>query len=798
MPFSNQPSVDANTTQSLPILQERYALRRCMADTALGKLYWAQDLKQLQGNGEQANVLAFTLLPALAQDPVFEQVFGHVLPSYQKPALGMPHITDDGKSADGTRWLVMRNIGGMLLSERLIELDDRGMPLPEVLELLDGISHLLASQRPDGVFGYLEPNAILLNDKSPCLLTAPVAAALRMSYKNTASERTRHTLHSGYISPEVLLGDTPTPEDDTFSIACLAYHLLQGSAPFGKHSTLEATVRHSAPSSIRKLRPDTWAVLQQGLNLKRGARQKSPTAFLNTLQRKQQKKLLLPLAGLVAASAVALTTYQLLSSWGNAPEESPTPRTTELELTQPNSSRIAPPGTGDASLVNEPAVPPAPAQEESMAATTERPPASTANETTAAPVNVTASNNLRNLQAQAADAILQGKLLSDNPDTPAALDYLRKATALDPDNTQTQSLLTQLINQQHAEAETLLNTDKLDEASKLLSTADRLITEFTLADSLKRQVSLEAAVSQAQRKQALAAASEPNAAIATPPDTAAPAAPAAAADNGTGNDQQYLARAQQAIDYGNLSRGDDRSESAIAYLNPLLEKAPDHPAARTLLQKIVDAQQEAASTHLRKRDTEKAREALNDSQALIGKYQLDNRVEAQIALEKRYRETLAMGIFTPGTEPAAPAVAVKPEKPAEPTPATPTPAAAPVAVAPPEQEGENPEAAEAAAAAAANAAPVEVRVSPDIPISPRVDIPAGLAVTPAPIPATELPPVRLDNPVAAPQPAPAPSVTFEVPVTDPDNTGNTFTLDVPNLIEVPLDTIRDSLPPADR
>lgn len=807
MPFSNQPSVDANTTQSLPILQERYALRRCMADTALGKLYWAQDLKQLPDHGEQANVLAFTLLPALAQDPVFEQVFGHVLPSYQKPALGMPHITDDGKSADGTRWLVMRNIGGMLLSERLVELDDRGMPLPEVLELLDGINHLLASQRPDGVFGYLEPNAILLNDKSPCLLTAPVAAALRMSYKNTASERTRQTLHSGYISPEVLLGDTPTLEDDTFSIACLAYHLLQGSAPFGKHSTLEATVRNSAPSSIRKLRPDTWAVLQQGLNLKRDARQKSPTAFLNTLQRKQQKKLLLPLAGLVAASAVALTTYQLLSNWGNAPEESPTLRTTELALTQPNSGNIAPTGTDNASLVNEPAVAPAPAQE-SLAATTERPPANTANEAAAAPANVTASNNLRNLQAQAADAILQGKLLSDNPDTPAALDYLRKATALDPDNPQTQSLLTQLINQQHAEAETLLNTDKLDEASKLLSTADRLITEFTLADRLKRQVSLEAAVNQAQRKQSLTAASEPNAAITTPSDTAESAAPGADA----GNDQQYLARAQQAIDYGNLSRGDDRSESAIAYLNPLLEKYPDHPAARTLLQKIVDAQQEAASTHLRKRDTEKAREVLNDSQMLIGKYQIDNRVGAQIALEKRYRETLAMGIFTPGTEPAAPVVAVKPEKPAiepiEPTPATPAPAAnnvpaqpapaTPVAVIPPEQEGENPEAAEAAAAAAANSAPLEVRVSPDIPVSRGVDIPADLAVTPAPIPATELPPVQLDKPVAAPQPAPAPSVTFEVPVTDPDNTGNTFTLDVPNLIEVPLDTIKDSLPPADR
>ncbi|WP_308873256.1 hypothetical protein [Thiothrix subterranea] len=178
-----------------------------------------------------------------------------------------------------------------------------------------------------------------------------------MSYNNNSSERTRQTLRSGYISPEVLLGDTPTPEDDTFSIACLAYHLLQGSAPFGKHSTLEATVRNAAPSSIRKLRPDTWAALQQGLNLKRTARQKTPTALLNTLQRKQQKKLLLPLAGLVAAGAVALTTYQLLSSWSNAPEEPAATRTTELELTPPDTD-TARNTTESAALINEEAVPP--------------------------------------------------------------------------------------------------------------------------------------------------------------------------------------------------------------------------------------------------------------------------------------------------------------------------------------------------------------------------------------------------------------------------------------------------------
>lgn len=772
MPFSNRPSVDATIGQNLPILQERYALRRCMANTALGKLYWAQDLKQTQGNGEQANVLAFTLLPALAQDPVFEQVFGHVLPTYQKSMPGMPQILDDGKTADGTRWMVMLNISGMLLSERLAELDDRGMPLPEALELLDNLKHVFASQTPDGVFGYAEPNAILLTEKAPCLLTAPVAAALRMAYRNPPSEYTRQTLHSGYISPDVLLGDTPTSADDTFSIACLAYHLLQGLPPFGKQTTLEAAVRNFAPGSIRKLRPDTWAALQQGLNLKRAARQPTPTALLRILQRKQQKKLLLPAVALVAASAVAITTYQLLSSWGEPPENAADTRITGLEAI-PSNNTPQPDAADTATLVGERGLPPVPDQD-SVQAEADKLAAETANQT-----KPTTTKELSVLQAQAADAIRTGK--------PAALDYLRQAVALAPDNTKTQQLLTQLITDQHAETEALLSAGKLEEASKLLSTTDRLITEFTLADSLKRQVSLEAEVSQAQRKLALAQEQETPATNATiPPETTA-----APSDTDDTNSRQYLERAQQAISYGNLSRGDDRSESAIAYLSPLLAQTPDHPDAMKLLEKIVAAQQEEARTLLSKRDTDKARTALNDSQTLIGKYKLDNQVEEQIALEKRYRETLAMGVFTPGTEPETPATTAPTQpEPAKPEPTATITATPPVAPPAPAQETENPEAAEMAtsteAVPTANP-PMEVRVSPDIPVQDAINVTT-----------TELPPVQLENAVPEPITPPSSNVIFEVPATDADHSGTTFTLDVPNLIEVPLDTIKESLPPADR
>lgn len=767
MPFSNQPSATVSKVQpDLPTLQERYALRRCMADTALGKLYWAQDLKHGQNGSSQGNVLVFTLLPALAQNPVFEQVFGHILPTYQKPAPGMPLVSDDGKTTDGTRWMVMQNIGGMLLSERLAELDERGMPFADVMELLDNLATALANQRPEGIFGYLEPGTVLLGEKIPCLLTAPVVGALRAAYNSNPSDRTRQTLHSGYISPEVLLGDLPTPEDDTFSIAAIAYHLLQGEAPFGKQSTLEATVRNLSPSALRKLRPDAWQALQQGLNLKRTARPKTPNALLRTLQRKQKPKLLLPVAALVAASAAAFTSYHLLSSFGSS-EQAVTPALDQASV-QREADKLA--AVQSAAL----------AEAERLAA---------------AQAQQASTSDFNTLLEQAATAIRSGKLTSDNPDQPAAVDYLRKAVALQPDDTKLQKLLAQMINDQHSEAETLLTAGKLEDASKVLATADRLITEFTLADSLKRQVSLETEVEQAKRKAALTA--EPGVATTLPPDTTASTTlPPGSLDETT---TQVLERAQRAIDYGNLNSSDERSESAIAYLRPLLDKDPKHAEARKLLETLVAQQQDKASSAMRKRDSNTARTWLDDSQSLIGKYQLDDLVEEQIALEKRYRETLAMGVFTPGSEPAV-TDQTKPDgktdskpattnKVASPNPASDTRQPSPTAViehteaAPVGATGEAPAEPVPQAAAPVTPAPVEVPVSADIPIQGNVEPPP---VSSNPPPPAELPPIQLDT--QTPASAPPMNVDAGVPPA-----GRSFTPDVPELQEVPLDVIKEGL-----
>lgn len=739
MPFSHHPVVEATETPApdLPLVGGRYALRHCMAETALGKVYWA--CEQTQSTDTSCNVLVFTILPALAHNSVFEQALRQVLPTYRQPLPFQPTVTADGKENDGTRWFALQNIRGMLLSERLQELDDRGMPQAEAMEILDGLCQAIGHHHPSGVFGFLEPGAALNDGQHYCLLNAPVVAALRLA--NTGIIHTsdnRQTFHSGFISPEVALGDQAESSDDTFSLACIAYHLLSGHPPFGKQTTLEAAIRNTLPPAINKLKPETWAALRQGLNLKRALRQSSPTDLLRHLNRRPRPRLLLPIAALGVASLAGYAGYHILL---DAP---PSPTHTPVQTHAVDSATaLTPTETAPApQLVNEPSLPAsntasivAPnhdtqatktAEEARIEAIKREAEAQAKAEVTAALQAETAATlseaqrkTLEQLLQQAKDAMQAGKLFSNDPAKPAAADYLKKAFALDAENTAAKKLLLQMVDDQHNEAETLLKAQRYDEVDKVLLTADKLITEFNLGESLSRQMQLEAQTDQAIRAKTEA--------------------------------ENFIDSANRAIDYGNLMRGDHRSDSAASYLAALFEAHPKHAEGMKVLRRIIRSQHEQAMAALQRRNIETARTLLDDSQKLIGQYTLDDLVEAQLELEKRYRDSQTMGIF-PASSPTGTSTSAttgrKPEM-AAPAPntaklpdATPKDSAStaaadtpPAAMESPAPVSEQPN--PLATDKTANDLPVtEVHVSPDTPITPT-----STAADHAPI---ELPPVQID------------------------------------------------------
>lgn len=829
MPFahpSDNNNMDNPASSITTIGNGRYGLRRCMAETALGKLWWACDQQQQDSEGEACNVLIFTILPALAQNSVFEQALRQVLPSYQKEAPSQPQITDNGKEEDGTRWLAIRNIRGMLLTERMQELDDRGMPQAQAINILEELSEAISHQRPEGIFGFLEPGIVLFGEGGYRLLNAPVVTTLRLASNGIISHTGKHqSFQSGFISPEVALGDPATPADDTFSLACIAYNLLQGETPYGRQTTLEAAVRNASPATVKKLKPETWVSLQKGLSLKRSERQQTPTPLLAALKPKKPSRLPLVAAGLTIASVVAYASYHLLS--GFMQEEKA--QSQEMQMSNPallSGEQESSAPTANPALVGE-NTPPTQLDQESVDAETARiaaenksreeaeTAARTEAERLAAEEEKRLADERSKAEAEAAaaeaanaearqqeitkllsstkEAISKGKLLSSGNDGDSAADYLFKIKELDAENPELKQLAASMVDDQHSEAANLLASGDYEGARGLLSDADKMITEFGLTDSLQRQVRLETQTEQGNREEQKI--------------------------------DQYLTSARNAVSYGNLVEGDSRSESAMAYISILMDEHPDNPEGKKLLREIVETQQDDTLNALRKNNTGEARKLLDGSQQLISKYMLDDMVEQQMALEKRFRETEKMGIFPASQEPEN--KEAKPQAANSPRPAPqqrPEPRSEPAPVV--ETKPEPAPAIETPSATAtpdiipptdAVLPPVEVTVPPDVPVTEAFPPPGSAEPVSA-----DLPPVQIDIPmvpppapepepiVVEPQPLPVPETTVPVPVgADPTqppavfeippnngNTGNSFTPDVPGLMEVPLDSITESLPPA--
>jgi serine/threonine protein kinase len=859
MPFPHTP-VEAtednnNNNPFITLVGGRYALIRCMAETALGKLYWAcdQQEKVSSNDADCSHLLIFTLLPALAQNPVYEQALRQVLPVYRQKYPSEPLVADDGKESDGTRWLAIQDVHGMLLAERLHELDDRGIPTEEAVDILHGLAEAVGQHRPSGVFGFLEPGAVLVEENSYCLLNSPAVAALRLSSNGIIrSPDKRQTFHSGFISPEVALGEEPEESDDTFSIACIAYNLLQGFPPFGAQSTLESVVRNIAPPSLNKRKGNIWLGLQKGLSLKRSQRPATPANLINGLQVPKRPRLLMPAIAAGLASFVAYGSYHVLSGLGTPEETTIAANYSSNPATIPASEET---GSTQATLVGEQSTPsPADAEIASLAADRAKAAEEAARiesikreaEAQAAAELAAVEKTQGTAQQQeitrllddAEQAIQKHNLLSHDPGKPAAAELLAKVLKLDPENAEAKHLLTRMVNNLHDAAENEINQQHQHKANELLSTADNIITRFTLTDNLERQAHLEVLADQN--------------------------------NSGQTYTEQYIERANRAIDYGNLTEGDDRSNSAVAYISALFDAAPNNPQGITLLKKVVGLQHKQAETALRKNNADQARKLLDDSQKLIGEYTLDDQVDAQLDMEKRYRDVKLMGITasdntTPPTRPTdrngqqPPLRADKPSRPAAtttnnspatnaaattpsapPVPAQPAPTA-PVAEtastpAPTTDAGTNTsEPTSAADNSAADSQPAtpfdqadqetsgqtagttnppteEVTVSPDIPVTEATPPVANIPPDAINLPPVQLDPVPAENPTPAqPETAAPVEAATDTTATQTDNQEQTpsgyaipakvgeasFTPDVEGLEEVPLEEIQKNLPPVD-
>ena len=690
----------------MPLIENRFALRRKIASTALADIYWADDL-YTPTQGEKDHLMLLILAtPSIISLPGFAKAWSAVMSRPAPPAAAYPTITDWG-NAETHYWFSCPQTQGSLLSEYLHELDKHKLTPDQALQMTAAISHALNNVQA-GAFGYFEPGATLHLEASYVLLNAPLVKVMHLLLRQQTGVRAPLALHSPWLSPSVAIGDLPVTEDDSFSLASLYQMLVGQQLPYGQESTLTALAHGTSATIYPKFKTETRELLSQALSLQRNQRPENPEALIKGLGRKNHRKLLLPLAVLAAVGVVVYASYHLVSKFNGLLNEPTTttqtatsanPATPEAPKppAQVNKTDQVTPATDTLSLVNEttlptpeplttsasstvtpntdevtvpPTAPQAITQAELATATpattsttaTNTPSATETNPETTAATNPEASStttvaqqtpvaeiNPSNGATDVTPLILKATAAfntNQNTGNTETLNLLRQVWSIDRQNPNARALLNQVIAQQQQQTESHLNLTRLTEAKQSLAQTDDLIREFNLTDRIEEQVRLENQIEIHEREAKEAA--------------------------------ELIQQAQAALKRGNLSK-EDGADNASAHLNKLMFMLPNHPKGRELLNELVQMRQTQIKRDLERNRLTRAGSALEETSRLIRKYRLTSQTKAQNSLEQDYRQAIEVQQAqtapsqTPDTEAETNLVVTEQETPEQPMMIVPPP-----------------------------------------------------------------------------------------------------------------------------
>lgn len=306
-------------TKHTVLIADRYELGELLSTTSLGKIFCAHDFISTGEDDEPRQVMMFAVEPAIVAHPNFHEVMPSIITKLSQKNISL-NIAGFHE-CHGIYWIILDEPCGELLSDELkhFYLLDNLSSTERVQSLLLNLLHTAKYLTPKGGYGFIEPNAIMYSGASYKFLNTPIVIALRFLSEINTQKSHSTLLKSSYCSPQVTHGSPPLPQDDTFSIACIAYHMLNGTPPFKTLSTLEAYDQKTTPTPIKNLNHETQRSLQKAMSWERHQRQTSPYELVhafttippttvNDVVDKSATRLVYPVIITASLSALLLTT----------------------------------------------------------------------------------------------------------------------------------------------------------------------------------------------------------------------------------------------------------------------------------------------------------------------------------------------------------------------------------------------------------------------------------------------------------------------------------------------------------
>ncbi|HET9708801.1 MAG TPA: serine/threonine-protein kinase, partial [Gemmatimonadales bacterium] len=230
-------------------LAERYRVEEEIGQGGMATVFRAWDIKN------RRPVALKVLDPQLATAVAVERFLREI-----KTAGNLPHPRIlplyDSDATEGFLFYVMPLIEGGALRRRLE--GHRQLDIEEAVRIACEVADALSCAHSHGIIHRdIKPDNILLSSGGAVVSDFGIARAFAAQDHEYITATGVQVGTPAYMSPEQFAGDVLDSRTDIYSLGCVLYEMLTGSAPFDEHSATAVIARKSndAVPSIRTVRP---------------------------------------------------------------------------------------------------------------------------------------------------------------------------------------------------------------------------------------------------------------------------------------------------------------------------------------------------------------------------------------------------------------------------------------------------------------------------------------------------------------------------------------------------------------
>ncbi len=272
------------------ILKQRFILDEKLGSGGMGTVYRAKDLRKVEAQDRQPYVAIKVLNNDFRAHP--DAFIALQREASKSQGIAHPNIVsifDFDKDGD-VPYMTMELLQGQELASLLKEYPN-GLPDAVLWPLLEGMCAGLKRAHDAGIThsDFKPGNVFVMRDGSAKILDFGIARAVRVHHydgdETVFDPAKLAALTPAFASREMLLGETPEPADDIYSLAVVIYLMLTGHHPYDRVRADEAADRGLKPERVKRLTRRQWRTLAHALELERNNRPDNVAEVIDGLLR---------------------------------------------------------------------------------------------------------------------------------------------------------------------------------------------------------------------------------------------------------------------------------------------------------------------------------------------------------------------------------------------------------------------------------------------------------------------------------------------------------------------------------